>query len=394
MAIRTLGGREKQGLRRRSGALLLASVVAACAWAQQGPKEADASQQDDPLSQVGAPQAVAGAPSAEPGGFFNRFRLHAYADVDFSHNGSPGEPNHFNVGEIDLFGTMAIAPKVSALAEVVVDADGTTPPSSVPVNLERLLLQYRVNDHLKIEVGQFRTAIGYYSTAYLRGAWFQTAISRPRMFAFEEDGGILPLHTVGVSVSGEIPSGALGLHYIAEFGNAPTWGSPTPSSATGHNAINLALYARPRLVPGLQVGVADYHDRYSLFPGLNTNREGVSAYAVYTANRIEWLNEGVAARLCCGPANAGVSFDAFYSQLGYRVGRNWGPYFRVEKLALHSDVYFRGLMSGVAPWRSIYTGGVRYDWNDHVALKLELGHESDIGVPHYYQAAAQVAFAF
>ncbi len=83
---------------------------------------------------------------------------------------------------------------------------------------------------------------------------------------------------------------------------------------------------------------------------------------VYVANRIEFLNEGAVASLHDASANAIARLTGFYSQLGYRIAPNWG--------------------------------GVRSDWNDHVAVKLELGHEADWGAPHYAQAAMQVAFAF
>lgn len=345
-----------------------------------------------------APRAAADTPDCPPpaGTFRGRFRLHAYADVDFAHNSDAGTPNHFSVGEIVLFSSAAIAPKLSALAEVVLDTDVASSVSTVPINVERLLLQYRVGKYLTVEAGQYRTAIGYYSTAYLRGAWFQTAISRPRMFAFEEDGGILPLHTVGVSASGPIPSGVLGLHYVIETGNTRTWGSSAPADVTGHNAINFSVFARPQAIPGLEAGISDYHDRFSPFSGFTVNRGGVSAHVVYTANRFEFLNEGVVAHLYYGPASATATLSGFYSQLGYRVGANWGPYVRVEKLSIQADPFFFSLpaFAGVANWRSMYTGGVRYDWNDFIAIKVEAGHEADWDAPHYYRAAVQIAFGF
>ena len=321
------------------------------------------------------------------------FRFHAYGDADYLREANPGEPARFDVGEIVLFGTAAITPRLSALGEVVIDTDSTGSMSELPVNVERLLLQYRFNDYLNVAAGQYRTAVGYYSTAYLRGAWFQTAISRPRMFAFEEDGGILPLHTVGVSLSGSIPSGGLGLHYVVETGNTRTWGT-AGASPEGHDAVNLALFARPRAIPGLEIGVSDYHDRFAPWPGLMTDRQGVMAHVVYVANRFEFLNEGIAASLHYAPASASATFSGFYSQIGYRIGSNWGPYARVEKLSAHGDPLFLPALSTIAVWRSMYTAGVRYDWNEHVALKLEGGHEADWGLPHYHQLAAQIAFAF
>jgi hypothetical protein len=393
MAIGTADRLEKPGLRWRSRSGLLAVTLATGAWSQDAPPQVQAPQTvtdallaEDPASSPAA-SGVAG-----PAGLGSRLRLHAYSDVDFSHNAAAGEPNHYSVDEIDLFGTAAIAPTLTALAEVVIDTGVTPSLSSVPLNVERLLLQYRANRYLQIEVGQFRTAIGYYSTAYLRGAWFQTSISRPRMFAFEEDGGILPLHTVGVSASGSIPSGRLGLHYVLESGNTRTWGSSAPNNVTGHDAVNFSLFARPASIPGLEAGFSAYHDRFSPFTGFTVDRSTFTAHLVYTANRIEFLNEGVLAHLHDGPVHATGTFAGFYSQLAYRVGPNWGPYVRVEKLTIHADPLFSAL--SVAPWRSMYTGGIRYDWNDHVAIKAEAGHEADWAAPPYYQAAMQVAFAF
>lgn len=337
------------------------------------------------------------APQEPAPAYYSRFRLHAYSDVDFSHGADAGAPNRFSVNEIDLFGTAAIAPGFSALTELVLDTGDTASTASVPFNVERLLVQYRLNDYLKVEAGQFRTAIGYYSTAYLRGAWFQTAISRPRMFAFEEDGGILPLHTVGVSASGLIPSGPLGLHWVAETGNTRTWGTsvtPTnPTSSAGRNAVNVSLFVTPRAVPGLDAGFSDFHDTFTPLSGETVNRMNFTAHVVYVANRIEFLNEGVIASIHDVPADATGRFTGFYSQLGYRFGSNWGPYVRVEKLSIHADPFFAPI-AYIADWRSMYTAGVRYDWNDHVAVKLELGHEADWGSPHYFQAAMQIAFAF
>ena len=40
------------------------------------------------------------------------------------------------------------------------------------------------------------------------------------MYLFEDSGGVLPVHTVGVTMAGLIPqAGSLGLHWVAEIGN-------------------------------------------------------------------------------------------------------------------------------------------------------------------------------
>lgn len=39
---------------------------------------------------------------------------------------------------------------------------------------------------------------------------------------FASNGGPLPTQAIGVSMTGSIPSGPLGLHYVAEYGSSDT----------------------------------------------------------------------------------------------------------------------------------------------------------------------------
>ena len=80
-------------------------------------------------------------------------------------------------------------------------------------------MNYHASPYFNFGVGRFHTSIGYYNTAFHQGEWFQTAIGRPFMYQFDDTGGPLPLQEVGVSTSGILPSGKLGLHYVVEAGN-------------------------------------------------------------------------------------------------------------------------------------------------------------------------------
>ena len=42
------------------------------------------------------------------------------------------------------------------------------------------------------------------------------------MFAFEDEGGVLPVHEVGVNVHGTVPGTGSAFHYLAEIGNGRT----------------------------------------------------------------------------------------------------------------------------------------------------------------------------
>lgn len=348
--------------------------------------------------------AVAAAPKqetivavepSEPEAAESRYTFRGYADAGFLRNEDGLSTKRFALGEVDLFATARISPKLTALVETVFETDNQLTVSSVPINLERLLLQYRENDYFNLDIGSYRTAIGFYSTAYLRGSWLQTAVTRPKLFTFEDDGGFLPLHNVGLSANGKVPSGDLGLHYVVEVGSSRNYAQPgrTGFDIEQNAAINVAVYARPRAVPGLQLGFSAYHDRFSPLPGSTLARSVWTAHVVYRANRFEFLNEGILARFK-EPGLGHGTIPGFYSQLGYRVASSWTPFVRFD----YVNVYGQGQVGVYAPqyvpWHTVWSGGLRYDLTEAVALKFELGREADRNQRAFIRAALQVAFTF
>ena len=351
-----------------------------------------ASPRPEPAEQAAAipEEAPEPAPLSE-----NRFALHAYGDVGFLRNPDGSSIKRFALGELDVFASARITPKLSGLVEAVLETDNQLYVSSVPINVERLLLQYKQSEFFNVDIGSYRTAIGYYNTAYLRGSWFQTAITRPKLFVFEDDGGFLPLHNTGVSVNGSLPSGGLGLRYVVEAGNSRNYGQGVRPGLdiADHSAFNVAVMARPPVLPGFQTGFSFYRDQFSPFEGAWIHRSVWTGHAVYQAKRIEFLNEVVLAkfeRADLGWGNA----QGFYSQLAYRLGSSWTPFVRFEDL----NSYGRGAAGDAVhqymPWRTIVVGGLRYDINEAVALKFELGRADYLGLPAWVQAAMQVAFRF
>ena len=117
--------------------------------------------------------------------------------------------------------TAAINDRVSVLAEVVLEASGAN--TQVVTDLERLQLTFRVADYLQLSAGRYHTGIGFYNTAFHHGSYFETPIGRPRVFDFEDEGGVLPVHDVGISARGTVPHTGSALHYLAEIGNGRSW---------------------------------------------------------------------------------------------------------------------------------------------------------------------------
>ena len=131
----------------------------------------------------------------------------------------PGSRGNFYTGDFDLLLTARINDKASVLSEI---AFGEGEAQTFSVDLERVLFNYDYNDHLRMSFGRYHTGIGYYNRAFHSGTWLQTTADRPLVMEFAHDGGVLPTQAVGLSFTGSIPSGRLGLNYIAEYGSSDT----------------------------------------------------------------------------------------------------------------------------------------------------------------------------
>src|SRR6202048_1432692 len=205
----------------------------------------------------------------------------------------PGSHGNFYTGDFDLLLTARINDKASVLAEIVF---GEQDAQNYGVDLERVLLKYDYNDHLKLSFGRYHTGIGYYN--FHSGSWLQTTADRPLIMEFANDGGVLPTQAVGLSVTGSIPSGRLGLNYIAEYGSSdtirPAISNKNLEDENNGNHINVGLFARPDSIPGLQIGGSIYHDRI-IDTEANAVKLGqaiITGRIVYTAHGVEFLNEG------------------------------------------------------------------------------------------------------
>src|SRR4029077_18264593 len=148
------------------------------------------------------------------------------------------------------------------------------------------LLQYRQSDYFGFAVGRYHSSIGYYNTAFHQGAWFETAIGRPFMYAFDDEGGFLPLQEVGVSTSGRIPSGKLGLNYVAEIGNGRDhlFGAEPAQNAQDSNngkSVNVSIFARPSGFSGLDLGFSIYHDYLTFSDNINHSELISTAFVVF-----------------------------------------------------------------------------------------------------------------
>ncbi|HEV8487304.1 MAG TPA: hypothetical protein VGV87_27395 [Blastocatellia bacterium] len=319
-------------------------------------------------------------------------QIRGFSDVTFHASDLRGDKQSFAIGQFDLFITSRLSEKLSVLAELVLEANDR---NEFGFEAERMLLSYRPSDYFNVAFGRYHTAIGYYNAAYHHGTWFQTATGRPFIFQFEDEGGILPIHNVGISANGRIPSGKLGLQYVAEIGNGRARRSPLVEPVQNSvdenrgKAVNLGLSARPDWAPGLQAGFSIYRDALSP-EGLPRFRETIgAAHVVYTNSTYELLNEALLVRHT--PKGSGRPFNTagFYTQISRKFDKA-RPYFRYQYVnspdgePILGDV---GRVNGPSL-------GLRYDVSEFAAFKLQYDRTGRRALEPFNGLTLQLAFTF
>lgn len=323
--------------------------------------------------------------------------FHGFGDISYRwDNEKAGHRNSFALGQLDFFVTSQLADNLSVLGETVIEADSM---NNFAIEIERLLLQWRLSEYFNLDMGRYHTAVGYYNTAYHHGSWFQTAAGRPSFLDFEDGGGLIPAHNVGLSMNGHIPSGSLNLSYIAEVGNGRPYRDPSSGHApvlnisddNEYKAVNLAFIARPDWASGLQVGAGLYFDRVAPERQPRTDELMLHAHAVYKSGPWEFLSEGYFVRHTPKGGSASVT-PAFFAQMARKFGV-LTPYARFAYVnASEHD----------AVWQLIGSNGLRYgpgvglrwDFSSLAAIKVQYDLLKRRGFSDLSTLTWQVCFTF
>src|ERR1700691_1409244 len=322
----------------------------------------------------------------------------------------PGSQGNFYTGDFGLFLTARLTNKTSILSEIIFEEGDA---QTYKVDLRRMLLRYDYNDHLKMSFGRYQTNIGYYNWAFRSAAWLQTTAERPVVMEYATNGGLLPTQAIGVSVTGAIPSGELGLNYIAEYGSSDTIRPDInrdglqPDDNKG-NQTNIGLCVRPDKLRGLQIGSSYYHDRISnnvlnaladapvppppgsLGSSARYGQTILNAYVVYVAHGIELLNEGFVIRQALIGGSLHFDTPAFYSQFSKQLGPV-RPFFRFQYV--NAQANSNSILNDVG-LRFGPSFGVRYDLNEYMAFKAQLDHTVRRDAPDLNGLQLQWAFTF
>lgn len=336
--------------------------------------------------------------------------LHGFLDVGYSIHSKdsttpalPGLPNGFNVGSLDIYLTPQFEGNVKTLIELIFE---NTPEGSLATDLERAQIGYTFSDAATMWAGRFHTPYGYWNTAYHHGAQMQTSVVRPRFLDFEDKGGILPAHMVGLWATGKIRAGGGRFTYDAYAGNGPriSMGQdpvdptnpavPVPQSLgvidiqtagdNNHQAMvgfNLG-YEFGGFADGLRLALfglrGDVDDDSngtlpSTLPPINNKTEVNMGGVAVVYLEHDWEIMGEYYNFNDTDKSGGTGSHSSWADY-LQIGMNFSgltPYVRVEKTVLdQADMYFAMQDNGQSYFRQSL--GLKYDLNQKAALKFEL----------------------
>ena len=297
-----------------------------------------------------------------------------FGSVHWESAGRTETPNSFSIGQLSLFATSRLNDHVSVLAEVVMEGGTDT---RVVTDLERLQLNVRFGDRLQLSAGRYHTGIGYYNAAFHHGAYFETPIGRPRVFKFEDEGGVLPVHEVGVSVHGSVPKTGSAVRYLVELGNGRRWVTSSDDTDPGLDqnstkSTNVGVALRPDRWRGLEIGASFYRDSVPADAATSVAHRIGAGYVVYRTPSTEIMGEWL--RLFHRSAD-GTTYnnDGGYFQASKAFGPV-RPYYRYDRLEVQPDTPF----IGQAGSSRAHIVGVRLDPTQWVGVKAQY-QRSDVG---------------
>jgi len=326
------------------------------------------------------------------GGIEERTSFHGFADIQFRfEDPSEGEErSFFTLGQLDFFPTAQLTDHISFLNETIVRA--ATGEQQI-FSVERLIIKYAIRDSFNLALGRFHTALGYWNEAYHHGAWLQTTIDRPEIMTFN---AILPIHSVGVELSGILDFPTFDLSYVANFANGR---GITPaqvqifSDANNDKAYAFKLSLRPKGLPGLALGPTIYYDvippDISTPPKFGETTELIlGGHLVYLTKRFEFLAEYFNIHHDEEISSKTFDTNGFYIQTAYQKGK-LKPYYRFDFVDIgKGDPFFSSFID-----IKRHTVGLRYDVATFNALKLEYAWQ-DTDVTSANLILFQSAFAF
>jgi hypothetical protein len=318
----------------------------------------------------------------------NRVTVNFFGDpafvIDSQHKTTPG----FILNPLDFLITGRSGGLIAMTEFAMEQIDGV-----VGIDIERLFVGWHA-ERYQIDAGRTHAELGYWNNAFHHGRWLQLPIERPRIVRFEDEGGILPIHWVGVTghwrplLQGDQQvevSGSIGNGHGAIVDNILTEGD-----TNGFKAILGKVEVKGFGARDLRLGISATYDQIGGLPAAapmggfarpalpdTMIREVIgNAYLAYRGPELTVISEVYEVMHSAPGATGGPwnTFDAF-ALGGYRFG-DLVPYVLAEirRTPTDPDPFFfpdPTMASAIFKDFEEITAGLRWDLTTWSALKLE-----------------------
>jgi hypothetical protein len=308
--------------------------------------------------------------------FAQETQIKGFNDVQVGNLSVPGGTTQgFAAGQFDLFITSRINDNTSFLAETVFEWDSEN--NTWVIDVERVIARYSFSNTVNLSVGKFHTPFGYWNNAYHHGALIQPTIQRPNIVRFEDEGGFLPIHQVGLQFDGTFAS-KLNLGYNVMVSNGQSQGNSGGTfDRKGSMALNWSVNMEP--IDGLKFIVSGLSNR---IPAGSTTYQNVvlaedSFYQMYNASVAYFLGS-LPLELCAEYYNVSnqmttsgtTRLNGFFGYIGFNK-------YKIVPYAVYNNIRFqqgeqffeKNDLDGI-------TGGLRYSISPKAIVKLEYTQET------------------
>lgn len=315
---------------------------------------------------------------------------------------SDKEGVNFTTGSFDLYFTKGIGDKFTMLTELLFETDG----SEFTFDLERLQLNYEHNAYLNATMGKFHTPYGYYNTAFHHGVQLQTAILRPRFLAFEDKGGVMTAHSVGIDINSELEYFKYNVYIANGASIEPAADTPEGNMQGGMVITNNGDHQHKGKLIGLnlayiyedlKMGIHGYTQDVKIYGDRESDVQMYGAYMAYDDDTLEILAESYFfSNLNVSDTTNTKRLDsmALFAQVAYNFN-GITPYMRFEYTDYNQeDLYFLSQRDYAGDSYSRTAIGVRYDADDDIAIKLGYIGTDERDKVSRYDLLAQLAVAF
>ena len=317
-----------------------------------------------------------------------------FSDVraTYVHDSETGKgQSQFSLNEVDTLITSELSDNVQVLSEVVYKLLEDT--NETALDIERLQVRYTLSKYLSLMAGRLYIPVSYWNYNYHHVIWFQSTANRPEMHRFEDDGGLLPTHGVGIDAVGRLETKAADFDYTFLVSNGRHSDPGQTQLVRDENrskALSFYLMASPNAAPGLSLGGSVYLDKLPNHEGEREIHERIlSAYLAYFHGNVEVLAEYNGIRH--QQPDTGSVFDTkgYYTQFAYHLGR-WRPYYRYDRQDPdEQDPYF-----GVREDVKRHSVGVRWDVLNWNAIFGEYSHRDAGAGQKSHEFTLRTAFTF